>query len=124
MSDRIGGVISFVAGNVAYEIEGSMTIQPHRFQRTSAQGLMGPAGHSREPSQPSIEGTFFYKAGVSLSVLRSLVNTACQVDLYNGAKFVLSQAAQVGEIELDAAAGTFPLRLEGNYCQEISPPTS
>lgn len=119
MSDRTGGIISFVVNGIQLEIEGSFSVQPHRFMRTSVQGVTGPAGHKREAAQPFFDGVCFYKSDVSLATLQGLESITAQLDLYNGKKFVLEEAAQVGEIELDAVEGTFPLRLEGTTCREL-----
>jgi hypothetical protein len=119
MSDRTGGVLSFVVDGQPLELEGSFSFMLQRFQRTSQQGLNGPAGHKREPSQPYIEGTCFYKSDTNVTILHNLTNITVQGDLYNGKKIVLFNADQVGEIDVDGAEGTFPIRFEGTDGAEL-----
>ena len=113
MSDRTGGIISFVVDGISLEIEGSFTFNVQRFMRVSVNGVTGPAGHKREAVTPFMDGVCFHKAEVNLITLLGLEGITAQLDLYNGVKVTLEQASQVGEIEVDAVAGTFPLRLEG-----------
>lgn len=119
MSDRTGGILSFVVDGVQYEVEGSFTFSAQRFLRTSVSGVAGPAGHKREGAQPFFEGVVHYKEAVSTVTLTELENVTCQLDLYNGKKLVLERAAQVGELEVDAVEGTFTLRLEGPIGREL-----
>jgi hypothetical protein len=113
MSDNRGGVLSFVFDGEAYTLEGSASFSTQRFMRSSVQGLTGPAGHKREPTQPYIEVTVFDGSAVDLEALQGRNVGTAQLDLYNGKQVVLYDAVQVGMIEPDAAEGTFTLRLEG-----------
>lgn len=121
MSDRVGGILSFVVDGVQFEVEGKFEIQPLRGKRKSLQGLTGPAGHSWEPAQPSFDGVAYYKAGVSLMAIHAFENVTAQLTCYNGARWILQGATQTEELTLDVVAGTFPLKLEGNFMQEIPP---
>jgi hypothetical protein len=119
MSDRTGGIISFVVDGVQLEVEGSFTFNAQAFQRTSVVGVTGFAGHKREGVIPFFEGVCFYKQDVSVTTLSELENITAQLDLYNGKKLVLEGASQVGQLEVDAVEGTFTLRLEGKKGREL-----
>ena len=119
MSDRTGGILSFVVDGVQLEVEGSFTFNTQAFMRTSVVGVTGFAGHKREGVIPFFEGVCFYKKDVSVTALSALENITAQLDLYNEKKLVLEGAAQVGEIEVDAVEGTFTLRLEGRFGREL-----
>ncbi len=120
MSDRTGGILSFVVDGTQLEVEGSFTFNTQAFMRTSVVGVAGFAGHKREGVIPFFEGVCFYKNDVSVTDLSALENITAQLDMYNGKKLILEQAAQVGEIEVDAIEGTFTLRLEGKKGTEVT----
>jgi len=105
--------LSFIFNGQAFTLEGSASFSTQRFVRTSVQGLTGPAGHKREPSQPFIEVAVFDGPGIDLESLQGAAVGTAQLDMYNGKQVVLYEAVQVGMIEPDAAEGTFTLRLEG-----------
>ncbi len=117
-SNRIGGVLSFIAGGEPLELGGQCSLAPQLFARKSVTGITGPAGSTREGVIPFVEVETFYKGNVRLDTLHGLEGVDVQVNLDNGHSFVLTGARQVGVIELDAAEGTFTLRFEGNGCDE------
>ena len=120
MSDRVGGIVSFVVDGVQYEVEGSFTFSIQAFTRESVIALTGRAGHKRTGVSGFFEGTCFLKEDVSLTTLGDLEGITAQLDLYNRKKFVLQDADQVGELNPDAGEGTFTLRLEGTAAPELS----
>lgn len=113
MSENRGGVLSFVFDDIAFTVEGAATYSTQRFMRTSVQGLTGPAGHKREPSQPFIEVAIFDGSGLDTEALVGAKVGTAQLDLYNGKQVILYNAMQVGALEPDAGEGTVTLRLEG-----------
>jgi hypothetical protein len=122
MSQRVGGVLSFFANNKAYELEGSATYSTQKFMRTTVNSLTkGVAGHKREATTPFLDGTFVLTPDVDVTELQGLENVTCQMNLFNGKVVVIYRAAQIGQIEVDAAEGTFPLRMEGDDGIVIQP---
>lgn len=117
----IGGTASFYVNGALVELAGSMKVDVGGIIRTPVVGPSGPTGNFTEKWEaPEMEMECLDNPSLSLTALRATTNASVQLALRNGKTYILRGAFQVDKIILDAAAGTFPFKLSGVACEEIT----
>lgn len=118
---QIGGIAYVKVDGKQLTLEGKLTVAITKVTREGKAGASGVAGYTETPRVPSIEGTFFKTAAVSIDELQAITDATVQVELNDGSIYVLRNAWQAGDIDVDAIAGTFDLKFEGMDGEEIRP---
>lgn len=118
---RVAGTsyVKVDAGQLA--LRGSHTIRPAAFTREGIAGLDGVHGYKETPRIPSIEVEVTLTRDLSVKKVAGLTNVTVTSELANGRVFVLSQAWQAGDLDLNAVEGSVTIRFEGMSCREIDP---
>lgn len=115
---RIAGKCIIEVDGVIYRLAGTLTCSVNPTTRSSEIGLSGPAGYSELGHAAYIEGEFYLMEDVKTSDLYGVTDATIRAELPNH-NYILSKAYQVGDIEVNAANGTFTCRFEAASGQEI-----
>jgi hypothetical protein len=120
MANRIAGVCYLKVDGAQYALRGNLSVAPARTVRTGVAGQDGVHGFTEAPTVPYIEGDISDLGSLSLQRLHAVNEATVTVELANGKVYLLRQAWFAGELVLNAADGTVPIRFEGMSCEEIS----
>jgi hypothetical protein len=115
----IAGTAYIKVDGKQYTLGGSLTIAINEFTREGLAGLSGTAGYKETPQVQSREGEFYTTDEFSVKELSGIVNATVTAELANGKTYILSEAWQSGDIEVDAAGGTCTIRFEGMRGREL-----
>jgi hypothetical protein len=107
----IEGVVVNLSADLTYSVTGE-----------TAEVQIGVDGHrsdmfTRKPK--FIEATISNRGDFDTGTFSGLQNATVQINLRNGKIIALTNATQVGEVEVDAIAGTFTVRFESDEGEEI-----
>jgi hypothetical protein len=98
-------------------VRGTLTISPNRLTRTSVAGLDGIHGYQSVFRAPYIEIEITNRPQFPLTDLENVVDATVTAELENGEVWVLRNAFQTGDLELNAADGTCTVRFDGMDCR-------
>jgi hypothetical protein len=116
-----GGTAQFIVGGQLYSLSGSMKVKPGGITREPAIGPSGPTGNFVEKIvAPEIECELFDDPASSVTALQATTGVSVQLQMRNGKSWILRNAFTMDAIEVDCAAGKFPLKMSGTTCQEIT----
>jgi hypothetical protein len=99
-------------------LRGNFKIKPSGVQRESIVGLDGYHGYKETPTVPGFEMDVTDRPEVSIKKLANLTNVTIVAELINGKNYILRNAVQMAEIELNADDGTFTLHFESPEMEE------
>lgn len=121
----IGGIETIQVDNLTFgqggagKIAESASLRFNRTVRESKTGLTGDAGYS-ETYQPAKLTASVHNAGtIPLRTLEALTDCTVSVVCKNGKTFALRNGRQVGDLEVDLAAGSFSLEIEAPDVREF-----
>lgn len=115
----IAGTAYIKVDGKQYTLGGSLNVSINEFTREGLAGLSGTAGYKETPHVQSIEGEFYTTNEFSVKELSNIKNATITAELANGKTYILSEAWQSGDIEVDAAGGTCTIKFEGMRGREI-----
>ena len=118
-SQMIAGTAFIKVDGKQYTLEGSLTVSINAVTREGKAGLSGVAGYSETSHIPFIEGAFYTTDEFKAEELSKVTDATITVNLANGRNYLLSNAWQSGDVEIDVAAGTSTIRFEGLQGKEI-----
>lgn len=113
--ERIGGIISLEIDGVLHNCKGAFTVEPGVPTQETVVGSSGIAGIKRTPKPAAIEGALTKGSSLDVKALASLINATAVLTFDDGQRFVLHEAAYVGECTVGTEEGEVSLRLEGEY---------
>lgn len=116
---RISGVAYIKADARQYTLEASLTLSIQKESREGKTGLSGVAGYGINQRVPFVEATAYTTNGFSVSELLGITNATVTVELANGKNYIFMEAWQAGDLDVDGANGTAPLRFESMNAKEI-----
>ena len=114
-----GGIAYFYIDGTLYELAGAFKIDPGGTIRTPVAGPSGMVGFTERVDPPLIDCELYDNPALSLKALRAMNDVTVQFRLNIGKTYQLYSAFQIDKIELDGAAGTFPIKFSGLDMQEI-----
>jgi hypothetical protein len=120
MADKmIAGTAYIKVDGKQYTLGGSMNVAINEVTREGLAGLSGVAGYKETPHVPKIEGEFYTTTEFSVRDLEQVKNATVTAELANGKTYILSEAWQSGDIEVDVAGGTCTITFEAMRGREI-----
>jgi hypothetical protein len=119
MGKRIAGIAYLKVDGRQYPLKGDFTVSPSRFTREGIAGQDRVHGFKELPRVPFIEGAISTTDEVSTETLDGITDATVTAELANGKVYVLTKAWTVSGFEIDTAEGQFPVRFEGETCEEI-----
>ena len=115
-----GGVASIYIGGATYEVSAEITIKMGGITRKPVASSNGTAGYTTAWEAPEVEFEALDAATVSVTGLKSIVNTPFQVLLNNGKSYLIAGATQVNDASIKIHEGKISgLKFTGDYCQEV-----
>lgn len=109
----IGGTVYFKLDGAQYLVGGKFTFKPQEVVREPREGLSGPVGTTEKKVWQRVSCELTNSADVDFTKLNKFKNGVLTFELANGHAYVLSNATQVGEIEVDGGEGSFPIDFVG-----------
>ena len=116
---KIAGTAYVKADGKQYTLGGSLTVSVNEFTREGQAGLSGVAGYIEKPKVPYIECEMLTTKEFSSQELEGITDATITAELVNGKTYLLSNAWQAGDIEINAAEGTTTIRFEGMKGKEL-----
>jgi hypothetical protein len=116
---RIAGTSTLTVDGRAYRIGDAIKVSIDAFEREGVVGLSGVGGYIERNRVPFIEATVLTDGDFSTEELNAITDATVKVDLANGKSYVLRNAWSAMPAEIDAAAGTCPVRFEGMQGKEL-----
>jgi len=116
---QIAGKCIIEVDGVIYRLSGNLTCSVNPVTRTSEVGLSGVNGYSEVAHASFIEGEFHLMEDVKTADLYGVKNATIRAELPNH-NYILSNAYQVGDIEVNGSNATFTCRFEAASGQEIA----
>lgn len=116
---KIAGVDYLSINGVQLDVGESATVSPNNITREAVVGLTGIAG-VRETHRPaSIEVSINLTGSQKISALTALTDTTVVLGTPQRI-WTLRNAFQVGDVDYDAAQGSYTLRFEGPELREVA----
>lgn len=109
----IGGTVYFKINGKQYALGGTFKFKPAKVVREGKVGLSGPAGHTEKPLFQRVSAELYNTADLDFLELNGFKDETMTFELANGQAYVLRNAFQSGEIDVDAGEGTTPVDFEG-----------
>jgi hypothetical protein len=113
MAECVAGTVYVKIDSRQLSVRGTCTISPNQRTRTPISGLDGFHGYQAVFRAPYIEVEITNRPAFPLTDLADLTDATVTAELENGESWVLRNAFQSGDLELNAADGTCTLRMEG-----------
>ena len=118
-SSALGGTAFLKVDGTQYLLRGNFKVYPNLKERTGVAGADGVHGYTEKFNVPSIEGDITDTGGLSIQGLQNITNSTITLELVNGKNYILNGAWYSGQANLDAVAGTLPVKFEGLDCSEV-----
>ncbi|MEM1046484.1 MAG: phage tail tube protein [Pseudomonadota bacterium] len=115
MANRaIGGVLSFDIGGLNVEARGDFTVSGFHSALEGVAGQDRVHGYIETPQVPTISGTITTVAGFRLDAVQGIKNvSAITLNLRNDTTYVLTEAWETGQGELNAGEGSLGVTFQG-----------
>jgi hypothetical protein len=113
MADCVAGEAYVKVDSRQLSVRGTLTISPNRITRTPVSGLDGFHGFQSVYRAPYIEIEITNRPQFPLTDLQAITDATITAELETGEVWVLRNAFQSGDLELNAADGTCTVRFEG-----------
>ena len=113
------GTIFLSVDGAQQRIDGSVKIQPNLIERTGKAGASGVLGNTQTYIVPMMEVEIADSSTTSIQSLAGITDSTITAELVNGKVYVLRDAWQSGQIELDPVSGKYTVKFEGYTCQEL-----
>ena len=113
MAECVAGEVFVKVDSRQLSVRGTCTISPNRITRSPISGLDGFHGFQSVFRAPYIEVEVTNRAVFPLTDLQVITDATVTAELENGEVYVLRNAFQSGDLELNAADGTCTVRFEG-----------
>lgn len=117
---RIAGTCYLKRDGVQYALRGQLTISPLSVTREGIAGLDRVHGYRESPRVPYIEASVTKTRELSLKALEGVTGSTVTAECADGTVYVLSQAWQAGDLDLNAGEGEVTIRFEGMDCKEMA----
>lgn len=118
---RIAGTAYFKANGVQFTLKGSLTISGAKVTRTGVAGADGVHGYKEEPRVPSISAKVTKNPQLNYLALQTITDTTITAEGADGTTWILSNAWQAGDLDLDTTEGEVTVKFEGLDCREMPP---
>lgn len=116
----VGGTAYIKVDGESLELAGSWSVSPTRNVKTGVAGLSGPAGYTKAPRIPFMEGSIIDNGSKELiKKLEDKDNATVTLELVNGKSYYGSEMYLAGEPSHDLATGEISIRLEGKVINEM-----
>lgn len=109
----VAGTVYVKVNGRQLSVRGTLTISPNNKTREPVAGLDGPHGYTSVFRHPYIECEITNRREFSLLELASLDDVTVTAECENGEVWVLRNAFQSGDLELNAADGTCTVHFDG-----------
>ena len=119
MAQAIAGTAYLKVDAQQYPLKGAFVVSPGSIIRTGIAGQDGVHGYQEMPRIPYIEGDVSSTPDISFEAIEQLTDVTVTAELINGHVYVLRNAWQRGEIEINTRDGQARIRFEGLACDEI-----
>lgn len=116
---RVAGACFVKRDGVQYSVRGSLNIDPLSVVREPMVGMDGPHGYKETPKMPSISVSVTKNEELSLTAFRNVTGSTITAEVADGTVYVLSDAFQSGDLQLNADDGTVTLTFHGRTMTEI-----
>ena len=117
---RIGGVNYLSIDGVQYDVGESATVSPNNITRETVIGLTGIGGQRETHRAASVEVAILHTEA-SNKIAALTAKTDCTVVVGTPQNiWTLRNAGQVGDVDYDAAQGTYSVRFEGPEMREVA----
>jgi hypothetical protein len=114
MAECVAGAAYIKVNARSLSLRGTLTISPNQITRSPISGLDGFHGYQAVWRAPYIEIEITNRPQFPLSDLAAITNATVTAELEAGPEvWVLRNAFQSGDLELNAADGTCTVRFEG-----------
>jgi hypothetical protein len=113
MADCVAGEAFVKVDGRQLSVRGTLTISPNHRTRTAVAGLDGPHGFQAVHRMPYIEIEITNRTQFPLTDLEGITDSTVTAELETGEVWVLRNAFQSGDLELNAADGTATVRFDG-----------
>ncbi|MFC3674659.1 phage tail tube protein [Ferrovibrio xuzhouensis] len=109
----IGGTVYFKIDGAQYSVGGKFTFKPAKVSREPKVGLSGTPNYTEKPVVQQVDCELQHTADLDPMNLNDLKGVTLTFELVNGQSYLLSNAYQSGEYEVDAAEGSIPVTFVG-----------
>lgn len=118
--NRIGGVAYLKIDGRQYPLRGKWKTNLMPTKREGIAGQDYTHGYKEMPRVAFISGDVSYMAGISIEDLPKITDATITLELANGKTHILHNAWWADESEVDTEEGSFPVKFEGLYGNELS----
>lgn len=119
MGQRFAGIAYIKVDGRQYDARGNWSVSPKLTTRTGIAGQDGVHGYQEVPRVPFIEGDISTTQTFAVEDLSGITDATVQVDLANGKSYVLRNAWQAGELDINTHEGSVKVKFEGLDCVEF-----
>jgi len=117
---RIGGVNFLSIDGVQYDVGETADVSPNNITRETVIGLTGIGGQRETHRAASVECAILHtNSAQKINTLTGKTDATVVLGTPQNI-WTLRNAGQVGDIDYDAAAGTYSVRFEGPECREVA----
>jgi hypothetical protein len=119
MANRLGGVLNIIAGGVALEVRGAVTLRTGSGVRTAVVGQTGTHGYTEEPSTPGVSVEVSHRADFDLAALKANDDMTLQIDLQDGSSYALANAWLANDPQVNLIDAGTTLEFDGLKLEKL-----
>lgn len=109
----VAGTVYVKVDGRQLSVRGSCTISPNTRTRTAVVGLDGPHGFQCVFRMPYISVEVTNRTQFPMTDIQNVEDATVTAELENGEVWVLRNAAQTADLEMEASEGSYTARFDG-----------